>query len=97
MCDTPDPPPKRTMTRLKRIAGQVEGVMRMVEEDRYCIDILTQIAAVQAALGKVGEEVLERHLQTCVVEAMKSGEDAERDRIVDELMELLTRSSSLLR
>jgi DNA-binding FrmR family transcriptional regulator len=98
MCDETDPPPhKRTMTRLKRIAGQVEGVMRMVEEERYCIDVLTQIAAVQAALGKVGEEVLERHLQTCVLKAMESGETAERERVVAELMKLLTQSSSLLR
>lgn len=97
MCDEPEAPHKRTMTRLKRIAGQVEGVMRMIEEDRYCIDVLTQIAAVQAALGKVGEEVLERHLQTCVVKAMESGNTDERDRVVAELMALLTRSSSLLR
>jgi DNA-binding FrmR family transcriptional regulator len=95
--ETEPPPTKRTLTRLKRIAGQVEGVMRMVEEERYCIDVLTQIAAVQAALGKVGEEVLERHLQTCVVRAMESGEAVERERVVAELMKLLTQSSSLLR
>jgi DNA-binding FrmR family transcriptional regulator len=98
MCDDPEPPPtKRTITRLKRIAGQVEGVMRMVEEDRYCVDVLTQIAAVQAALSKVGEEVLERHLKTCVVRAMESGDLTERERVVGELMKLLTQSSSLLR
>jgi len=90
-------PKKRTLTRLKRIAGQVEGLMRMIEDDRYCIDVLTQISAAQAALGKVGEEVLERHLQTCVAHAMTSGDPADRDRVVAELMELLTRSSSLLR
>lgn len=90
-------PQKRTLTRLRRIAGQVEGVARMVEEDRYCIDVLTQIAAVQAALGKVGEEVLKRHFETCVVDAVESGDEEERQRIVAELMELLTRSSSLLR
>ena len=90
-------PKKRTLTRLKRIAGQVEGLMRMIEEDRYCIDVLTQVSAVQAALGKVGEEVLERHLQTCVAHAMASGDPAERDRVVSELIALLNRSSSLLR
>lgn len=98
MCDEAEPPPtKRTMTRLKRIAGQVDGVMRMIDEDRYCIDVLTQIAAIQAALGKVGEAVLERHMQTCVAKAMESGDPEERDRVVAELMDLLSRSSSLLR
>ena len=97
MDDAPKSEVKRTLTRLRRIAGQVEGLARMVEEERYCIDVLTQVAAVQAALGKVGEEVLKRHFETCVVHAVESGDAAERDRVVSELMELLTRSSSLLR
>lgn len=108
MCDTKDPSPpppaapeppstKRTITRLKRITGQVEGVMRMVQEDRYCVDVLIQVAAAQAALAKVGQEVLERHLQTCVARAMQSGDPSERERVVAELMDLMTRSSSLLR
>ena len=108
MCDTKAPPSpapsahepastNRTITRLKRITGQVEGVMRMVQEDRYCVDVLIQIAAAQAALAKVGQEVLERHLQTCVAKAMASGDPSERDRVVAELMDLMTRSSSLLR
>lgn len=97
MCDEPDPPKKRTITRLKRIAGQVEGVTRMIDEERYCIDVLTQIAAVQAALAKVGEEVLERHMKTCVREAMESGDAGERDRVVAEVMALVSRSSALLR
>jgi DNA-binding FrmR family transcriptional regulator len=88
---------KRTLTRLRRIAGQVEGLARMVEEDRYCIDVLTQIAAVQAALGKVGEEVLKHHFETCVVDAVRSDDEREKERIVGELMDLLTKSSSLLR
>ena len=88
---------KRTLTRLKRVAGQVDGIQRMVEEDRYCIEVLTQIAAVQAAIGKAGEEILERHLQTCVRHAMESGDPAERDRVVEELMTVVARSSSLLR
>lgn len=97
MCDTEDPAKKRTLTRLKRIGGQVDGVLRMVESDRYCIDVLTQIAAVQAALAKVGHEVLERHLQTCVARAMESGDSAERELVVQELMEVLQRSSGLVR
>ena len=82
---------------LKRIAGQVDGVMRMIDDERYCIDILTQIAAIQAALGKVGEAVLEGHMHSCVRNAMESGDPEERDRVVAELMDLLSRSSSLLR
>lgn len=97
MCDTPEDPRKRTLTRLRRISGQVDGIARMVEEDRYCIDVLTQVSAAQAALGKVGEEVLKRHFETCVVEAVESGDPSERERVIAELMDLLTRSSSLLR
>ena len=88
---------ERLRNRLHRVEGQVRGIERMVEEERYCIDVLTQIAAVQAALGKVGEEVLKRHFETCVVEAVESGDEQERERIVAELMQLLTKSSSLLR
>jgi DNA-binding FrmR family transcriptional regulator len=97
MCDKTEPAKKRTLTRLKRIGGQVDGVSRMVDEDRYCIDVLTQIAAVQAALASVGHEVLERHLQTCVAKAMESGDVAERERVVRELMDVMQRSSSLIR
>ena len=92
-----DPSTRRTQARLKRIAGQVDGVARMIDEGRYCIDVLTQISAVQAALGKVGEEVLERHLKTCVRDAMESGKESESERVVAELMALLSKSSSLLR
>jgi DNA-binding FrmR family transcriptional regulator len=88
---------KRTITRLKRIGGQVDGVVRMLEDDRYCIDVLTQIAAVQAALAKVGHEVLEQHLQTCVASAMESGSTDDRERVVQELMDVLQRSSGLVR
>lgn len=70
----------------------------MIEEDRYCVDVLTQISAVQAALAKVGEEVLEGHLQTCVTQAIESGDAGDRDRVIGgELMQVISRSSSLLR
>jgi DNA-binding FrmR family transcriptional regulator len=58
---------KKLTTRLKRIAGQVAGIQRMVEEDRYCVDILTQIAAVRSALDSVGVELLTEHVSSCVV------------------------------
>jgi CsoR family transcriptional regulator, copper-sensing transcriptional repressor len=69
-------------TRLARVKGQVEGIQRMVEEDRYCIDVLTQIGAVQAALDKVALGLLDGHARTCVVGA-EQGQQAER---TDELM-----------
>jgi DNA-binding FrmR family transcriptional regulator len=77
--------------RLKRIEGQVRGIARMVEEDRYCIDILTQIRAVRAALRRVEDEVLNDHVAHCVEGAIASGDGAEQRRKVQELMTVLTR------
>ncbi|HEX6866053.1 MAG TPA: metal-sensitive transcriptional regulator [Caulobacteraceae bacterium] len=82
----------KLLNRLNRVEGQVRGVARMVEEDRYCIDILTQIRALKAALGKVESEILKTHLEHCVVEAMAGGDPAERRRKADELIELLDRT-----
>ena len=62
-------------TRLRRIEGQVRGIERMVQEDRYCIDVLTQIAAVQAALDKVALGLLDGHAHTCVIEAKPTEKD----------------------
>ena len=78
--------------RLNRIEGQVRGLARMVDEDRYCIDIVTQIAAVRAALGRVEEEILRDHVAHCVEHAIKSGNAAEQRRKVAELMDVLARS-----
>lgn len=77
--------------RLRRIEGQVRGIYRMVEEDKYCVDILYQIAAVRAALGKVGESILESHIRGCVRDAIK-GEGG--DEIIDELMEVIMKFTS---
>ncbi len=71
--------------RLNRIRGQVEGVKKMVEEPRYCVDILTQIAAVRAALSAVGRVILEDHLKTCVTTAIKNGAGS---REIEELMDV---------
>lgn len=77
------------LKRLSRIEGQVRGLSRMLEEDRYCIDIVTQVAAVRAALKKVEEEVLRDHVAHCVAHAIQSGDaDAQRAK-VDELIEVL--------
>ncbi|HEY8352085.1 MAG TPA: metal-sensitive transcriptional regulator [Sphingomonadales bacterium] len=80
------------LRRLRRIEGQVRGVARMVEEDRYCIDIMTQIAAIHAALRRVEEEVLEDHLKHCVTHAIHSGDAAEQQQKIAELMEVLQRA-----
>ena len=81
------PDTKKTVsTRLSRIEGQVRGIARMVEEDRYCIDLLTQLSAVRAALAKVEEEVLRDHVQHCVSHAMSGGSAAEKQQKVDELV-----------
>jgi CsoR family transcriptional regulator, copper-sensing transcriptional repressor len=80
------------LRRLKRIEGQVRGLARMVEEDRYCIDIVTQISAVRAALRRAGEEVLRDHVAHCVEHAIASGNRAEQRRKVAELMDVVGRS-----
>ncbi len=76
---------KKLMNRLKRIEGQVRGLQRMLEEDAYCADILTQSAAVSAAINAFNKDLLARHLHTCVVRDIRSGDDA----AVDELAELV--------
>ncbi|MGE0288574.1 MAG: metal-sensitive transcriptional regulator [Bradyrhizobium sp.] len=78
--------------RLSRIEGQVRGLARMVEEDRYCIDIVTQIAAVRAALRRVEEEVLRDHVAHCVEHAISSGNKADQRQKITELMEVIGRS-----
>ena len=78
--------------RLQRIEGQVRGISRMVEDDRYCIDIVTQIAAVRAALRRVEEEVLRDHVGHCVENAIASGNKAEQRRKIEELMAVVSRA-----
>jgi DNA-binding FrmR family transcriptional regulator len=78
--------------RLSRIEGQVRGLARMVEEDRYCIDIVTQISAVRAALARVEEEILRDHVAHCVEHAIASGNAADQRKKVAELMDVLNRS-----
>jgi DNA-binding FrmR family transcriptional regulator len=77
--------------RLKRIEGQVRGIARMIEEDRYCIDVLIQLRAARAALRRVEDEVLNDHVAHCVEGAIASGDGAEQRRKVQELMTVLTR------
>jgi DNA-binding FrmR family transcriptional regulator len=78
--------------RLSRIEGQVRGVSRMLAEDRYCIDIITQISAIRAALGRVEQEILRDHVAHCVEHAIASGDADDQRRKVAELMEVLARA-----
>ena len=78
--------------RLSRIEGQVRGLYRMVDEDRYCIDIVTQISAVRAALRRVEEEVLKDHVAHCVEHAIASGDKADQRRKIAELMAVIERA-----
>lgn len=82
----------KLLNRLSRIEGQVRGVARMVEEDRYCIDILTQIQAARAALGRVETELLKGHLSHCIESAIVSGDADEQRRKAGELIALLQRA-----
>jgi CsoR family transcriptional regulator, copper-sensing transcriptional repressor len=86
---------RKTVARLRRIAGQVEGIARMIESDRYCVDVLLQVAAARAALGQTGALVLRSHVDTCVHEAMTNGTPAQRKKKIDELMAVFSRYSRL--
>ena len=80
---------KSQLARLSRIEGQVRGIARMIEEDRYCIDVLTQIRAVRAALDRVEQETLSDHLQHCVADAFHGGSERDRQVKIEELLEVL--------
>lgn len=78
---------------LRRIEGQVAGLARMVEADKYCIDVIQQVSAAQGALSRVSQELLDSHLRTCLVTAFKSKDARERDRMVKELVALFAKTS----
>lgn len=84
---------KKTASALKRIEGQVRGVQKMIEEDRYCIDVVTQIEAVRAALSRVEADLLRQHLQHCVHKAMHSKDTSEQDRVIEELVGVFRRQN----
>ena len=82
---------KSVTARLNRVEGQVRGVTRMVAEDRYCIDLLTQLQAVRAAVHKAEEEILRDHVQHCVAHALATGDAQEQREKVEELVNVLSR------
>jgi len=76
------------LRRLRSVAGHVEGIARMVEEDAYCIDIIRQIQAVQRALAKINDLVLAQHLRACVTTAIRGEDPQERERVLEEIVEV---------
>ncbi|HUO64552.1 MAG TPA: metal-sensitive transcriptional regulator [Terriglobales bacterium] len=81
----------KALGRLRRIEGQVQGIQRMVEEDKYCMDILLQLTAVQGAVEQVQRLLLGRHIESCVADAIRSGSTRDRQKKVDELLEAFSR------
>jgi CsoR family transcriptional regulator, copper-sensing transcriptional repressor len=77
-----------TLKRLKTIEGHVRGVERMVEQDAYCIDVIRQIQAIQAALNKVSTQILENHLNSCLIKAVRGDDPDERERVLQELSDV---------
>ena len=82
---------RKAQGRLRRIEGQVEGLQRMIAADAYCVDILLQVSAVQGALEQVQKLLLGRHIESCVADALRSGSRTDRQRKVDELLEVFSR------
>ena len=81
----------KALGRLRRIEGQVQGLQRMIEADAYCVDILLQVSAVQGALEQLQKLLLGRHIESCVADAIRSGSRNDRQRKIDELLEVFTR------
>ena len=79
---------EETLKRLKIVQGHLGGVIRMMEEDAYCIDVIRQIQAVEAALNKVSTAILENHLNSCVTTAVRGEDPAERERVLKEITEV---------
>lgn len=84
-----------TLNRLKSIEGHVRGVARMVEKDTYCIDVIRQVQAVQAALGKVSTKILDDHLHSCVITAIRGDKPDERERVLKEISEVYEMASKV--
>ena len=86
---------ENTLRRLKTIEGHLRGVIRMVEEDSYCIDIIRQIQAVESALNKVSTQILANHLDSCVTTAIQGNNQKERERVLKEITEVFEMSTKV--
>ena len=88
-------PNQDALKRLKTVEGHLRGVIRMVEQDAYCIDVIRQIQAVEAALNKVSVGILENHLNSCVTTAIQGNDPAERERVLKEISEVFEMSTKV--
>ncbi len=86
---------ENTLRRLKTVEGHLRGVIRMVEEDAYCIDVIRQIQAIEAALNKVSSRILEDHLNSCVITAIQGNDKSERERVLKEITEVFEMSTKV--
>jgi DNA-binding FrmR family transcriptional regulator len=87
-----DPETKqRALARLRRIEGQVQGVQRMLEDGKYCVDIMLQLSAIQGALEQVSKIIMAQHIETCVADSMKAGTERERAKKIEELIGVFSR------
>lgn len=86
---------ENTLRRLKTVEGHLRGVIRMVEEDSYCIDVIRQIQAIEAALNKVSSKILEDHLNSCVITAIQGNDLKERERVLKEISEVFEMSAKV--
>lgn len=86
---------EEALQRLKYIEGHIRGIQRMLEDDKYCIDVIRQIQAVQAALNKVSNKILEGHLNACVTTAIRGDDLAERERVVNEITSIFSTANEL--
>ena len=84
-----------TLRRLKTIEGHLRGIIRMVEDDAYCIDVIRQIQAVESALNKVSTKILEGHLNSCVITAIEGQDSSERERVLKEITEVFEMSTKV--
>jgi CsoR family transcriptional regulator, copper-sensing transcriptional repressor len=86
---------ENTIRRLKTVEGHLRGVIRMVEDDAYCIDVIRQIQAIEAALNKVSTKILEEHLNSCVTTAIQGNDKKERERVLKEITEVFEMSTKV--
>ncbi len=86
---------ENALRRLKTIEGHLRGVVRMVEEGAYCVDVIRQIQAVEAALNKVSSQILENHLNSCVITAIQGNDKKERERVLKEITEVFEMSTKV--
>ena len=84
-----------TLRRLKTVEGHMRGVIRMVEEDAYCIDVIRQIQAIEAALNKVTAQILENHLNSCVITAIRGENPKERERVLKEISDVFEQANKV--